>query len=144
MLPIKWSGGGGRAENLLLMSPKRLDQGGLSFSALCQMLKIKMAFVLLRCKKHYIGRNHERHRPLGQSLQKVSFPAKIVEHHPCAQGRPAECLDEQKRSSWVGGWGSGQAQKRAELLFRTLRAAQVERHELGNGNWKLGPHWERS
>ena len=117
---------------MLLTAPKRLDQGGSSFSALCQVLKIKMAFALLRCKKHYIGQNHERHRPLGQSLQKVSFPAKIVEHQPCVQGRSAECLDAQNAPRWVAGWGSGQSLKRAELYFRTLRAAQVERHEMGN------------
>ena len=123
--------GGVGAENLLLMSPKRLDQGGPSFSALCQMLKIKMAFVLLRCKKHYIGRNHERHRLLGQSLQKVSFPAKIVEHHPCAQGRSAECLDEQNAPA---GWEGGGVAKhrRGRSCFSELS---------GQPRWK-GMSWE--
>ena len=119
-------------EEFVINIPQEAGPGGPSFSALCQVLKIKMAFALLRCKKHYIGQNHERHRPLGQSLQKVSFPDKIVEYQPCVQGRSAECLDAQNAPRWVGGWGSSQAQKRVELHFRTLRAAQVERHELGN------------
>lgn len=69
---------------------------------------------------------------LANLCRKFPFQPRLLSTIPVLREGQLIAWMSKNRSSWVGGWGSGQAQKRAELLFRTLRAAQVERHELGN------------
>lgn len=81
---------------------------------------------------------------LANLCRKFPFQPRLLSTIPVLrEGQLNAWMSKTLQLGWEGGeWPS--TEEGGAAFFRTLRAAQVERHELGNGNWKLGPHWERS
>lgn len=105
-------------------------QGGPSVRALCQVLKIKMDFVLLGCKESDIGRNRGRHsqKRLASLCRKTPFQPRLLStSHELSKvqqnawGAHVPPLEAGTEEGGVDKWGLGE-----ELCFRTFRTVQAQ------------------